>query len=73
MEEVDCPRLYTANTYDDKVDDTVMVENILMNVHGQRGAHHGLQEEAMFCDVWVHALISLLLLLLLLLLNAGVS
>jgi len=45
-----------------------MVKNILMNVHGQRGAHHGLQKEAMFCDVWVRALI--LLLLLLLLLNA---
>ena len=64
----------SGGTYRDKVDNTVVVGNILMNVHGKWGAHHGLQKEAMFYYVRVCALISLLVLLVLLvLLNAGVS
>ena len=54
-----------ARTHRDKVDDTVIVENIFVNVHSQRGAHHGLQKEAMLYDALVRVLISLLLLLLL--------
>jgi hypothetical protein len=64
----------SGGTYRDKVDNTVVVGNILMNVHGEWGAHHGLQKEAMFYYVRVCALISLLVLLVLLvLLNAGES
>jgi hypothetical protein len=53
----------STRTYSDKVDNAVTVGDILMNIHGQGGAHHGLQKEAMFRDVWVRALILLLLLL----------
>ena len=64
----------SGGTYRDKVDNTVVVGNILMNVHGEWGAHHGFQKEAMFYYVRICALISLLVLLVLLvLLNAGVG
>lgn len=36
-------------TYLDKVDDDVPVANILVDVQGERGAHHGLQKDAMGC------------------------
>jgi hypothetical protein len=70
-ENITQPLSGSGRTYRDKVDNTVVVGNILMNVHGEWGAHHGLQKEAMFHDVRVRALLSLLVLLVLL--NAGVS
>ncbi len=59
-ENIQQPLSGSGRTYRDKVDNTIVVGNILMNVHGEWGAHHGLQKEAMFHDVRVRALLSLL-------------
>ena len=58
-------------TYGDEVYEVISVVDVFFDVYRERGAHHGLEKEAMFYDVRVCALISLLMLLVLL--NAGVS